>query len=110
MVCMHEPSTLQDEVISVSQGRKASWLSIPEITAAKHQAPSNRGVFFPLGNLRAFHCLRNRLGTPHQCFHLGCVPDTAPQVLEPYSLNRRHSSEPPALNGSQVAPSLNEEQ
>ena len=34
MVCMHEPSSLQDEGTSVGQGREASWLPIPAITPA----------------------------------------------------------------------------
>ena len=33
---MHEPSTLQNEDTSVSQGRKASWLPIPAIIQANN--------------------------------------------------------------------------
>ena len=46
------------------------------------------------------------MGTPYQCWDLGCVPNTDPWILESSSVNRVHSSEALVLNISQVEPSL----
>ena len=45
LLCMHDPSALEGEDTSISQGRKASWLPFTEITGpVKEQALMDRRV------------------------------------------------------------------